>query len=308
MTKLLIAAAAFITAGFANPAAARNITLEPSSNWVLDYAEDSCALRRLFGEGKQRAQLEMRRFQPGVGLQTVVMTNATRATDEPYRFRFDSDGEWTNVKRPLYARADKFQGVIFRHRLIKHPPRDETDGHGDAETEPEAKAEPELGDWVSYFSDISMQESAAAAQIRVLTISRAFMRDLVLNTGPLEKPLLALNHCVEELMSHWGIDVEAHKTRTRSALPVNSPSVWRIIKYPPNMAQRGLPGLVNIRLDVDETGRVTECHIQMPLSDPAFERSSCTAIQGMLEFEPALDKDGTPMKSYFVTSVHFAMN
>ena len=41
------------------------------------------------------------------------------------------------------------------------------------------------------------------------------------------------------------------------------------------------------------------------LSDPAFEESSCADIQHAFEFEPALDKDGQPLKSYYVTSVRF---
>ena len=60
-----------------------------------------------------------------------------------------------------------------------------------------------------------------------------------------------------------------------------------------------------MRLDVDETGGITACHIQMPLSDPAFEESSCADIQHALDFDPALDKDGKPIASYWVTKVYF---
>jgi hypothetical protein len=43
----------------------------------------------------------------------------------------------------------------------------------------------------------------------------------------------------------------------------------------------------------------------MPMSDPEFEESSCADIQHAFEFEPALDNDGNPMKSYYITSVQF---
>jgi len=81
-----------------------------------------------------------------------------------------------------------------------------------------------------------------------------------------------------------------------------------MIQYPPKMLQRSMPGLVNVRLDISAAGRVTGCHIQMPLSDPAFEQNSCVEIEHGLEFEPALDKDGKPIASYFVTSVNFVLN
>ena len=45
----------------------------------------------------------------------------------------------------------------------------------------------------------------------------------------------------------------------------------------------------------------------MPLSDPAFEESSCADIQHAFEFEPALDKDGKPMPSYWTTRVVFTL-
>jgi hypothetical protein len=280
------------TFGAAEPAAAKTLELEPTSPWNLHYDSDSCVLRRAFGEGEQRTQLDMRRFQPGVGLQTTVATKAANMTKRSYRFRFGEEAEWETVEYPLYARfTDDFEGVIFRHTLLELPL--------DEDSEPE--------EWSRFYieNDVPAMEAEAAAKLDSLTVSRAFRNELVLKTGSLEKPLLALHDCVDELMTHWGIDVEAHKTRTRSAIPVNLEKAGRMIDYPPKMLRQSLPGLVNIRLDIDETGRVTQCHIQMPLSDPEFEETSCADIQHALDFDPALDKDGKPMKSYYVTSVRF---
>jgi hypothetical protein len=80
-----------------------------------------------------------------------------------------------------------------------------------------------------------------------------------------------------------------------------------MMDYPPEMLRRGMPGLVNIRLAIDDAGRITACHIQMPLSDPSFEESSCADIQHALDFDPALDKDGKPIASYWITKVHFSL-
>lgn len=281
------------TFGAAAPAVAKTVELAPASPWNLHYDTDSCVLRRAFGEEDQRTQLEMRRFQPGIGLQVTVASKAARTTKRDYRFRFGDEAEWEQEEYPLYAHFgdDKFKGVIFRHSLIQLPL--------DEDSEPE--------EWSRFYieNDVSAMEAEAGAKLQSLTISRAFRDELVLETGPLDKPLVALNQCVDELMTHWGIDVEAHKTRARSAVPVNLAKAGRMIDYPPQMLRKRLPGLVNIRLDIDETGRVTECHIQMPLSDPEFEETSCADIQHALDFDPALDKDGKPMKSYYVTSVHF---
>jgi TonB family protein len=92
---------------------------------------------------------------------------------------------------------------------------------------------------------------------------------------------------------------------TRPAVPLDFAAASSMVGYPPKMLRRAMPGLVNIRLAIDESGRVTACRIQMPLSDPEFESSSCADIQHAFEFEPALDKDGKPIASYWITRVHF---
>jgi hypothetical protein len=290
--RFLPVAVVAITFGVAEPAAARTLELAPASPWNLHYDADSCVLRRAFGEGEQQTQLEMRRFQPGISLQTTVVTKAARTTKRNYRYRFGDEAEWKEEEYPLYGHfADGFKGVIFLHSLLEIPL--------DEDSEPE--------EWIRFSieNDVLAMEAEAGAKLRSFTIARAFSDELILKTGPLKEPLLGLNQCIDELVTHWGIDVEAHKTRSRSAVPVNLKKAGRMIDYPPKMLRQSLPGLVNIRLDIDETGRVTQCHIQMPLSDPEFEETSCADIQHALDFDPALDKDSKPMKSYYVTAVRF---
>ena len=213
-------------------------------------------------------------------------------TMRDYRYRFGAE-EWADVDIPLYAHmSDGFGAVILRHALLS--PAIEP---GDTSA------------WERFYieNDIASLEAQAAAKLDKLTVDGAFKMDLVLKTGPLNKPLIALNECVDELMTHWGIDVGAHKTLSRRATPVDMAAAASMVGYPPKMLRQNLPGLVNVRLDISETGRVTACHIQMPMSDPEFEESSCADIQHAFEFEPALDKEGKPIKSYYVTVVRFTI-
>lgn len=291
---LYLFAAASLMAGPRAAVARDTLTLQPSSRWELDYAKDSCALRRTFGQGKELAQLELRRFQPGTSLLASVFTNASKTTSRDFRFRWNTDADWTDISDPLYATmADSFGGVFFGTRLFDA---------GLGEEEEDATEE-----WFRYFqeNDVRTIEGEAAQAINSILVAKAFRADLNLETGSLKAPIDALNACVEELMNHWGIDVEAHKTLSRPAIPVNLDEIPRMIDYPPKMLRMRMPGLVNIRLDVSDTGRITQCHIQMPLSDPAFEETSCADIQHALDFDPALDKDGNPIASYWITSVRF---
>ena len=116
--KLGILAAIVFAAAFgsARPAVAKTLELRPVAPWNMHYDTDSCVLRRAFGGVEQRTHLEMRRFQPGIGLQTIVATKAARMTKRDFRFRFGDEAEWEEVENPLYAEfAEDREGVIFRH-------------------------------------------------------------------------------------------------------------------------------------------------------------------------------------------------
>ena len=92
--------AVVVTAATACPAMAQDVPgLAPSTPWTIDYDTDSCALRRMFGEGGKRAYLELRQFGPRASLQ-VTLASARMRPENPasFRFRFnDADDDWNDV-------------------------------------------------------------------------------------------------------------------------------------------------------------------------------------------------------------------
>jgi hypothetical protein len=270
--------------------------LSPSSDWMLDYADDSCALRRMFGDEKEQVYLELRRFGPNSSFQATVASSRMHAVNPPLiRYRFGEEGTWREAGAAnALTLANDFRGVVFRPSLIHLPEYEKIKDSLEAEAH-------------LRTLDIPAIEKEFAANTNSLSIRGAFRPELTLILGRLSEPIAALQKCTDELVTHWGIDVEAHKGLTRPALPINLRQIPRMMPYPPEMIRQSMPGLVNIRLSIDETGRITACHIQMPLSDPEFGESSCADIQHALEFEPALDKDGKPIASYWVTTIHFQM-
>lgn len=285
MTLRSIVLAGLAAAGLCQQAAAKEpLVLEPSSHWELDYAEDSCALRRMFGEGEQQTQLEMRRYQPGSELQTTVASKA-KIGRQAIRIRFGSEPE-SIVQYPLFAEfGGGMEGVILDRSLQNVSPARNYEREG----------------WTgqSLAAEAAL-EAETAERINTLTLADAFEHDLVLNTGPLRAPIEAMNKCIDNLLAHWGLDVEAHKSRSRSAGPVNlagRPPVG------PPPRRLGTWGPAQVRLAIDETGQVTQCHIRTPPGDPPSEERGCAHIRNEIEFVPALDRDGRPMKSYYVTGV-----
>jgi hypothetical protein len=297
----LWAVAVVVSAAAASPAASQDRPgLAPSTAWTLDYADDSCALRRIFGEGEDQVYLEFRRFEPDLGLQTVIGSRRMKARQPVhFTYRFGNEADWQDVTGANTVTLDtenaEFSGVLFNPRFLVLPEYDELEND-------------ELAKFNYRQShDLRAAESQAAASVDSITLRGAFRQELTLQLGRLDAPIKALNQCIDELMTHWGIDVEAHKTLTRPAVPINLPEVGSMIDYPPKMVRAEMQGVVNVRLAIDETGRITSCHIQMPLSDPEFEESSCVDVQHAIDFDPALDKDGTPIASYWVTKVNFVL-
>ena len=54
-------------------------------------------------------------------------------------------------------------------------------------------------------------------------------------------------------------------------------------------------------------GKPSACHIQQSASPPEFSKAVCDAMMRRAHFEPALDKDGKPVASYYRSSVIFLM-
>jgi TonB family protein len=288
----LLALATATSSLIATPAHAED-AFAPSGPWAIDYDADSCALRRSYWAGDEMVYVEIRRFAPGSALQTTIGNSRARQIARPrVAYRFTDDEDWQEPGLGVSVTlASGVNAVIFEPSFLDLP---------------ELEAIEDEAERAAYMRSVDLgaierQQAAAINSIRIRGIGPEF----ILPLGKFSGPIGALQDCTDELTSHWGIDVEAHKTLTRRAQPTNWRAGARMLDYPPAMFRRGLPGLVNVRLSIDETGKVTACRIQMPLSDPAFEVSSCADIQEAFKFEPALDKDGKPIASYWTTRVRF---
>lgn len=127
-----------------------------------------------------------------------------------------------------------------------------------------------------------------------------------LATGNMAAPLKALRTCTDELVTHWGIDVERHRQLSRRPMPRSNPGRWLTSSdYPLGALSSGKQALVRFRLMVDEEGKPTACRIQHSIGDEAFDRVSCERLMARASFQPGLDGEGRPLASYYVNAVRF---
>lgn len=296
----LVFAAAFSSAAMAAEKKETE-TLQPSSNWNVDYSPTSCKLVRIFGEGDDKVALVMEQHQPAGKFSTTVagapvekLRLSASAESIEYRFGpFEEERETSAFSGTLgsYGAA-----AMFPIDALGEVPSDAFKG-----TSKEYERPAPVDVFASEFS------AERAARIEWLEVER-LRRKVRLATGPMDKALAVMDNCMEGLVVEWGVDIDAHRQLQRAAVPKNDQGRWiRDGDYPPSSVRTGAQGIVHFRLIVDEAGKPVSCAIDGATDPDDFSEVTCAKIMSRAEFEPALDSQGNPIRSYFAGSVRFQM-
>ncbi len=163
---------------------------------------------------------------------------------------------------------------------------------------PPAEGEP----WRTWTAE---ERDAREAEISGLVVADSFERELRLETGPMRAPMVAMRACLDDLLVHWGIDAEAHRSLSRPVAPKDIESWARELqeKYPHRMVREGRSANVRVRLIVGPDGKPASCHLQMQVPHSDFSETACNGLMRHAQFEPALDAQGRAITSYYTTSI-----
>jgi Gram-negative bacterial TonB protein C-terminal len=270
------------------------VTLSPTSNWEVNYADDSCRMGRRFGSGADEVTIIFDRYAPGDAFRLVLAGK-----------RFDNAPEGRTLEvqfgpSELVQKLEYFPGSIGKSQpsvSIRPSLRIAPFSPGETEklrTSPPNTLLPRIG-------------PGREAAVTFIALGRPLPKPVRLATGSMRKPFEALDTCVNELMTHWGIDVARHATVVRGVTPVTSPGKWMTSSdYPLGMLVSGGRGIVNFRLSVGEDGKPIACHIQQSTRPKAFDDAVCAAMMRRARFYPALDKDAKPIASFYRSTVVFS--
>ncbi|PKP86977.1 MAG: hypothetical protein CVT78_07425 [Alphaproteobacteria bacterium HGW-Alphaproteobacteria-17] len=262
------------------------LQLAPSSPWNIDYADDYCRLARTFGTDSQKVTLLIDRFAPGARFRLTLVGPVMKRTtpDGTATVRFGK----VLPSQKLYFHTGDFNkdtpAWVFSSsvRLRPSPPQ----------------VDPNSPDAPPSFE-------ADEAGVTEIAIGAPLRRHIVLQTGSMQKSFAALRSCTDNLVASWGVDIERYRNAVWS-VPLSSPATWVTnADYPPGMARTFQPGLVEFRLSIDPTGKVTECRIQQSTNPDGFNAAVCKAMMRRARFQPARDKNGEPIASYYQNSVRF---
>lgn len=265
------------------------VTFKPTDRWNIDYSDDSCALRRNFSDGKRRISLEMRQFSPGITFYLTLASAEIRMDSGIPKAGFAPGVEMRKIEFPLYLRfTPEVTGMQWPDRLLT-----------DQELQDAAKG--------AYWDPVIRDRREAL--VTGLNLGGR-LPDIFLATGEMHGPMQAMRTCLDELMTHWGIDATAQHTLSRLVTPVEMENWVRKIQetYPSAMLDKHKSGSVRVRLIVNEAGKPTSCHLQMKSQDAAFEKTACDKMMKVARFSPALDTNGKPLASYYTNTINYLVD
>ncbi|HKX91258.1 MAG TPA: TonB family protein [Sphingomicrobium sp.] len=290
---LVMTAAMFCTVAQAKPREVRH--LKPSSPWIVDYAEDTCRLARMFGEGRRAVTVYFEQFEPGDTFNMMFVGDSLdprgRALEGSLRF---GPGEQADDVTAVAGTTKNRPTIIFNGGKRIAPM-----------TEAERSARKAALSRNERF-ELAPVGAAREKAVAWVELARLLPFDLVIETGPMDQPLAALRECSWDMVGSWGLDVEQQKQLSRKVRP-RSPSISWFTEndYPAGMLAQGYQANVNFRLLVDETGKPTSCKIQSSTRPKAFDDVVCSVVMKRASFEPALDASGRPVRSFWRQSVSF---
>ena len=278
--------------------------LEPSSQWQINYADDSCRLARIFGEGENKIALYFERYEPGDSFtMTVAGAPLEKLEGMSSRIAFLPGGR-THDKAGgglVFGSLGSFKPAFIIGNMTLFPLKSDDADSSRQRFDPERAA----SNTDIYGQEISPEQEATVEWLEISRNSRAPVRLKLTSLGP---AFAAMRNCTDELLNHWGLDVDAHKHLSRAAAPASYPGDWiRDDDYPRNLVFNGTQGIVHFRLEISAEGKATACHIQQSTRPKEFDDLVCEKIMERARFTPALDALGNPIKSFYLNTVRFRM-
>lgn len=276
--------------------------LTPSSQWVLDYADNACQLIRTFGEGEQRTVLLIE--SPAPDRMSMLIVGKPLATSLPVIPAAFLPGDnpafmgtpaiakggdpavlWTIV--PL---TSKFVVVEKSAVRGKFKP-------GDRPPAIDLKEKAAL----------RLAREAFASAATGLKIGTLRNNSVILETGSLGKPIKLFEECTRDSLREWGVDPDLEDKIARPVWAPD-PSQWFSTEdYPRAMVMRAQETEIRARLLVDAAGKVTSCTSLSHFDAPEFNKVVCDIFKKRARLEPAELADGTKVASYYTAQILFRM-
>lgn len=283
---LSLASVLFLVPSLAHAASGTEQSLVRTRKWEINYDQDLCHLRTRFGSGKQATIISLTRYSPAESFDLAFYGKTVESRSRAHMM--------VEIGFGAFA-ARRMEGIVGTGG--NDQPLLLLNGLG--------LRGAEAGTPSQSWAALSLEQERA---ITFITLKGSFGRNYRFETGPMDKPMAAMRSCLSDLVASWGYDPAQQASALRPALALTSPASWlRSGDYPTNALLQGHNGLVQFRLDLDASGAVSGCRVLYRTNPDDFADLTCKILTKRARFSPALDSSGKPMRSYFVSKVHFRM-
>lgn len=270
----------------------------PSSPWHLDAADERCRLAREFGEDYAKHVLFMELDKPSRAVDFAIGGPATEKLNwrKPMALRFGSL-EPIELEQFSKGAIGEYEPAVLTTATSLAP--------ADKEKPDEGSEEETFVDNIGGLATIPAERFAGNETLHLVQGDWAVLSLKVPNLVP---ALNALNQCADNLVEFWGLDLDQHRTMQRGPVWKNSRKIIRkfIADYPSDALRSGEQGVVRFLLIVDDKGEVTECRQSDATELEKLDSPACKLMK-KAEFDPALDANGKPMRSYFSNKVRYVL-
>ncbi|MEP9359901.1 energy transducer TonB [Sphingomonas sp. KR3-1] len=257
-------------------------TLTRSSQWLVNFDDDSCQLMAEFGPPEDRMVLKFTRYSTGDSTDIAVIGNRLKNGSTWFDVSFDF-GLGKPTTRQAAGGSQGTMPAIFvvgvRYDGLDSGARDQGDP----------------------FPDLTPAQEAAITGVKVAVSGKKPFR---LQFGPLDRPMATMRRCITDLVQSWGYDPVVIKGLSRRLKPIVSPGSWfSSDDFPDQAMAGGHNGLLRFRLDIDEKGGVAGCHILDRTDPDDFAKVTCNRLTKNAHFKPALDANGKVVRAFYLGSI-----
>jgi TonB family protein len=115
----------------------------------------------------------------------------------------------------------------------------------------------------------------------------------------------AFKQCQQNLYETFKLDYSKTEQLSRQPKPAPNPGGWIVLDYPTMALKREYQGTVWFVLSVDREGRSGKCTILRSSGHELLDDTTCKSLRTRARFVPALDKDGQPTTSDWISAVEY---
>jgi len=237
--------------------------MQPTKNWVVDYADTECDASREYGSGDDALVLLIRPSPNGDSYELLL----SRPHHGP-KFAEELEGSVDFGGGPTKAWLLHYGGKardvnVYKFRIPA--------------------------------AEMARGRNAASVRLRV-----EGGPDVTLKLTIMAALLEGLDKCTVDLKRYWNMD-DAGEARVATQAKGSLVGLFSDNDYPSEALMRGQQGASQFLLLIDEKGNVAGCYVQRASGVPALDGMGCYVIKERLKMTPALDAQGHAIRSSAVT-------